>query len=142
MQGAIMSDASRILVVDDDPDLTGQLELVLKQAGYAVTVANSQAEAEEVVLGGKPDLAVVDLMMETQDAGFVLCYELKRLFPGLPIIILTSVKAATGLGFAPQSADEQSWVKADSILDKPVRPERLKAEIQRLLARPAAKASA
>jgi len=137
-----MSDAKRILVVDDDPDLTSQLELVLKQAGYAVTVANSQAEAEETVLGGKPDLAVVDLMMETQDAGFVLSYELKRLFPSLPIIILTSVKAATGLGFVPQSSEEQSWVKADAVLDKPVRPERLKAEIQRLLARPAAKASA
>jgi DNA-binding response OmpR family regulator len=130
-----MTEAKKIFLVDDDPDLTSQLQRVLEDAGYAVTVANSQAEAEDAMLSVKPDLAVLDLMMESQDSGFVLCHELKRLYPSLPVILLTSVKAATGMDFAPESTEERSWVEAEAILDKPARPERLKAEIERLLAR-------
>ena len=137
-----MSQTKKILVVDDDPDITDQLAAMLRQKGYEVVAANSQAEAEEAMLAGKPDLAVIDLMMERQDSGFVLCYEMKRLFPQMPVIILTSVKAATGLNFVPESADQQSWIKADSILDKPVRAERIEAEIERLLVRAASKATA
>lgn len=137
-----MSQTKKILVVDDDPDITDQLTAMLAGRGYNVVAANSQAEAEEAMLAGKPDLAVIDLMMERQDSGFVLCYEMKRLFPDLPVIMLTSVKAATGLNFVPESADQQSWIKADSILDKPVRAERLEAEIERLIAEAASKASA
>jgi len=128
-----MSKAKRILVVDDDVDLTDQLSALLKGEGYEVAVANSQADAEEALLGGKPDVAILDLMMEQQDSGFVLAYELKRLYPGLPVIMLTAVKAATGMGFAPEGEEERSWVKAECVLDKPVRPEKLRAEVQRLL---------
>jgi len=137
-----MTETKKVLVVDDDPDIADEIGLLLTQGGYEVTVATSQADAEEALLAGRPDLAIVDLMMEEQDSGFVLCYELKKLFPGLPVIILTSVKAATGLNFAPESPEEQSWVKADSLLDKPVRPERLRAEVERLLTRAAAEPGA
>jgi len=133
-----MGEHKRILVVDDDPDVIDQLTAIFADEGYEVVTAASQAEAEEAVLAARPDLAVVDLMMEHQDSGFVLCYELKRLFPDLPVIILTSVKAATGLDFVPESAEGQSWVRADSLLDKPVRAERLKSEAARLLNRAAA----
>lgn len=135
-----MSDAKKILVVDDDPDTTDQLSVILKGSGYDVVVANSQEEAENAVMGVRPDLAIVDVMMEHSDSGFVLCHELKRLFPELPVAILTSVKAATDLSFAPENADEKSWVKADCVLDKPVRPERLRNEVRRLLGQPAAAA--
>jgi CheY-like chemotaxis protein len=137
-----MSESKKILLVDDDPDIIEQLSVSLAEEGYVVTTAGSQEEAEEALLAGKPDLAILDLMMEEQDSGFVLCYELKKLFPGVPVIILTSVKSATGMSFAPESSEEQSWVKADSILDKPVRPERLKNEIHRLLVQAGAKQTA
>jgi CheY-like chemotaxis protein len=128
-----MGEPKTVLVVDDDADLVEQIALWLSAAGYAVRTAGGRAEAEETILAHKPDLAVVDLMMEEQDSGFVLCYELKRLYPDLPVIILTAVKASTGLSFTPESDEEQAWVKADSVLDKPVRSERLRAEVERLL---------
>jgi len=137
-----MRESKKILLVDDDPDIIEQLSLSLAEEGYVVTAAGSRAEAEEALLAGKPDLAILDLMMEEQDSGFVLCYECKKLFPNVPVIILTSVKAATGMSFAPESSEEQSWVKADSILDKPVRLERLKNEIHRLLVQAEAKQTA
>jgi CheY-like chemotaxis protein len=128
-----MSNAKKILVVDDDPDITEQLTLILKSGGYEVTAAAGQEEAEQTLMTFKPDLAVVDLIMEEQDSGFILCHEIKKLYPGTPVILLTSVKAATGISFATSSPEQQSWVKADRLLDKPVRPEQLKNEIQRLL---------
>jgi CheY-like chemotaxis protein len=128
-----MSDAQKILVVDDDPDIVDQLTLLLKKEGYEIAAAGSMEEAEQVLLTVKPDLAIVDLMMEHKDSGFVLCHEIKRLYPGLPVIVLTGVKSETGISFTASSPDEQSWVKADRVLDKPVRPEQLKNEILHLL---------
>jgi CheY-like chemotaxis protein len=132
-----MSTLKKILVVDDDPDILEQLSLLLKHDGYEVLAAAGQEEAEQALLAGKPDLAILDLMMETTDSGFILCHEIKRLFPETPVILLTSVKAATGMDFEAASSDQQSWLKADRLLDKPVRPEQLRNEIQRLLGCPA-----
>jgi CheY-like chemotaxis protein len=128
-----MSEPKNILVVDDDIDLLQQVALILKTEGYRVIQAQGQKEGEEALLGTIPDLAVLDLMMEHMDSGFVLCHEVKRLFPGTPVILLTAVKPATGLDFQPQSPEAASWVKADVVLDKPVRPEQLKQEVRRLL---------
>ena len=95
--------------------------------------AQGQKEGEEALLTTVPDLAVLDLMMENMDSGFVLCHHVKRLFPDTPVILLTAVKSATGLDFRPSPDEAASWVKADVILDKPVRPEQLRQEVKRLL---------
>lgn len=129
-----MSDAHKILVVDDDPDIIEQLTLLLEADGYDVVAAGGQAEAEEAIMVHRPDLAIVDLMMEERDSGFILCHEIKKLYPETPVILLTSVKAATGISFATTTVDQQSWVKADRLMDKPARPEQLRNEVRRLLA--------
>ena len=128
-----MTDRKNVLVVDDDIDLLDQVAFVLSSEGYSVTKAQGQKEGEEALLSTIPDLAVLDLMMENMDSGFVLCHHVKRLYPGTPVILLTAVKAATGLDFHPQSDEAAAWVKADVVLDKPVRPEQLRAEAKRLL---------
>ena len=130
-----MKRAERILVVDDDPDMIEQIGLMLRQEGYEVLTAAGQEEAEEALLSLKPDLAVVDLMMEEHDSGFVLCHEIKRLYPGTPVIVLTSVKSATGISFETTSDEQKSWVKAERLLDKPIRAEQLHSEVRSLLAR-------
>jgi CheY-like chemotaxis protein len=128
-----MSDKKRILVVDDDIDLLEQVAMILQSDGYDVVQAQGQVEAEEALLSTIPDLAVLDLMMEQMDSGFVLCHNIKKLYPGTPVIILTAVQAATGLDFKARSNEAGSWVGADVLLDKPVRPEQLRAEVKRLL---------
>ncbi|MFA6471630.1 MAG: response regulator [Candidatus Latescibacterota bacterium] len=128
-----MNKKATILIVDDDPDIIEQLTIIIKSEGYEVVAAGGQEEAEKTLMAVKPDLAVIDLMMEEMDSGFVLAHEIKKLYPGTPVILLTSVKSATGLSFAAASPDQQSWIKADRFLDKPVRPEQLKNELSRLL---------
>jgi two-component system, OmpR family, response regulator len=128
-----MEAPKKILIVDDDPDLLETLEFELKKDQHQVVSASGREEAEDVLLKTKPDLAILDLMMEEQDSGFVLCRMIKKMYPGTPVIILTSVTAATGISFAARTTDERSWIGADLLVDKPARPEKLRADIQRLL---------
>lgn len=123
----------KLLLVDDDLDILEQLSLALGGEGYEVVTAQGRKEGEEILMLGRPDLAIIDLMMEEMDSGFVLCHEMKKLYPDMPVIILTAVTAATGLDFHARSDEARSWVKADALLDKPVRFEQLKEEVQRLL---------
>ena len=132
-----MSEAKTVLVVDDDPDILEQYDLLLKAEGHAVVQAGSVAEAEESILTVRPDLAILDLMMDEQDAGFVLCNHLKRLYANLPVIIVSNVTPTTGLDFRPRNPEERSWVRADVMLNKPIVPERLRSEVRRLLEQPA-----
>ncbi len=137
-----MSEAKTVLVVDDDLDILEQYAMLLKADGFKVVQAASMAEAEETILTVRPDLAILDLMMDEKDAGFVLCNQLKRLYADLPVIIVSNVTPVTGLDFRPRNAEETSWVRADVMLNKPIVAERLRAEIRRLLAEPVATAHA
>jgi DNA-binding response OmpR family regulator len=128
-----MTDRKTILVVDDDVDILEQVSLTLKQEGYAVMCAEGTAAAEELLLQAVPDLAILDLMMGDMDAGFVLCHQIKRLYPSTPVLMITAVTSSTGLDFSPTNAGEKSWVKADLLLHKPVHPDRLKAAVRQLL---------
>ncbi len=131
--GVAMNVRRKILVVDDDPDILEQVTMTLSAAGYEVVPAESRAAAEEAMLATRPDLAIFDLMMEEKDSGFVLTYQIKKLYPDTPVIMLTAVTGATGLSFDALQAEAQSWTKVDKLLDTPVRPEQLRAEVRRLL---------
>jgi CheY-like chemotaxis protein len=132
-----MSTAKKtILLVDDDLDDLEKLEAELAAKAYRVITARGEAEARQIVGGTRPDLAIVDLMMEKADSGFSLCYHIKKTDPELPIIMLTGVESETGIDFDVRTEDERAWIKADALLDKPVRFEHLEAEIDRLLHAP------
>ncbi len=122
-----------ILVVDDDEDFRAQLTLQLEAAGFAVVAVAGETEAEATIATLRPDLAIVDLMMEHVDSGFALSYRLKKLVPPVPVIMVTGVAAETGLDFATTSEAERTWVKVDAMLTKPVRFEQLRREIEHLL---------
>lgn len=122
-----------ILIVDDDYDYLFQLQFQLNQWGCKVVSASSQREAEQILEGLKPDLAILDLMMENEDSGFVLSYKMKRKYPDVPVIIATAVSAETGMSFDVASDEDRQWIKADLYLEKGIRPEKLKLEILKLL---------
>ncbi len=128
-----MITTKNILIVDDDIDLLEQTSLTMKAEGYRVATAQSQEQAEETLLEFIPDLAIIDLMMEHMDSGFALCHHIKKLYPEVPVIMLTAVAAATGIDFAARQDGSASWMKADVLLDKPARPEQLRGEVRRLM---------
>jgi two-component system, OmpR family, response regulator len=122
-----------VLLADDDPDYLFQVAFYLRSSGYEVVAVESQAEAEQVITKMKPDLAVFDLMMESDDSGFILCYKLKRRYPEVPVILATAVARETGITFGLSSDQDRDWIRADLYLEKGVRPEQLDQEIKKLL---------
>ena len=127
------NDRKTVLLVDDDSDFLLQQKAMLEQAGFTVLQAESEAAAEALLNEHRPDLAVLDVMMEKMDAGFVLSHRIKKSDPSIPVILITSVSSETGLDFDTATDEERSWIKADALLAKPVRFEQLTREINRLL---------
>ena len=122
-----------ILLVDDDIDFLIQTKTQLKAHGFEITTAESLQEAEEILEKFRPDLAILDLMMEHSDAGFALAYHIKKKDESIPVILVTAVASETGLEFDAATNEERSWVKADAFLAKPIRFEQLLAEIKKYL---------
>ncbi len=122
-----------ILVVDDDFDFIEQMKLKLQSWGFNVVTGESQADGENLIKEMNPDLAIFDLMMENDDSGFILSYKMKQKKSDTPVILVTGVTADTGIKFAAKTEEEKSWVKADVVLNKEIRYEQLKKEIDKFL---------
>lgn len=112
----------KILLVDDDVDLLEQNKLLLESRGFEVVTAESGKEGLEVFEAEKPDAAILDLIMEEHDAGFVLSYKIKKTELGskIPVFILTSATYDTGFKFSTNTEEEKEWIKCDGIINKPV----------------------
>ncbi len=125
--------STKVLVVDDDVDFLSELKERLEGRGYEVVTAEGQISAESILEDCRPDLAIVNLMMEYTDSGFVLSYHIKKKDPTIPVILVSAVRSQTRLDFHAATPEARSWTKADAMLDKPVRFEQLEREMERLL---------
>ena len=125
---------SKILIIDDDQDLTSALQAVLESNQYAVSIAANKTEGMEKIESVKPDLIILDVMMETWQDGFELARELKKNsdYKDMPILMLTGIEDKTGLEFKSEAGDYE-WLPAEGFLDKPVEPAALLAEVKKLL---------
>jgi CheY-like chemotaxis protein len=79
-----------ILAIDDDPDFLDAIRLVLESSGYTMAQAKSAEEGLKVYKKTKPDLILVDLMMEEIDAGTNFAKELKLLGNKSPVYLLSA----------------------------------------------------
>ncbi len=122
-----------VLLVDDDVDFLFQMRFDLEKHDFEVLTSESQKEAEKLLETIKPDIAVIDLMMEQEDSGFILSYRLKNKYPQVPIIIVTGVTSETGMSFNLTSEEDQKSIKADLYIEKGITPEQLRVEINKLL---------
>jgi len=118
-----------VVYVDDDLDLTRQVEAELQDAGYEVTIANDGEEGVETILSSEPDLVILDVMMPKM-TGWEVCKYLrtKEAFADLPILMLT--------GIGPVVNDMTSPLYgASDHLDKPFEMEDLVERVDTLLAK-------
>jgi DNA-binding response OmpR family regulator len=126
-------DKKVILIADDDMDYLIQMRMHVESFGFEVITAESQKEAERIIEKVKPDLAIFDLMMESDDSGFILSYKMKRKYPDVPIILATAVASETGMSFGVNTETDKQWIKADLYLEKGIRKDQLHKEINKLL---------
>jgi DNA-binding response OmpR family regulator len=81
---------AKIMIVDDESQVTTLLEILLSARGYDIIAVNESAMAVKVALETRPDLIILDLMMPDPD-GFKVCRMLRAdtRFIFTPILILT-----------------------------------------------------
>ncbi|MHC4103471.1 MAG: response regulator [Planctomycetota bacterium] len=127
-------ESAKILIVDDDPDLTKVLKTILESERYTVLTAADRAEGMKKIRNDKPNLVILDVMMSTWQDGFEMSRELKKdpQFKDMPILILTAVRTRTGINFK-STAGDPVWLPVDGYLDKPVEPEKLLTKVKTLL---------
>jgi DNA-binding response OmpR family regulator len=122
---------ARILIVDDDPDVTEACRLFLEKEGHEVFSALSRDEGMQGVQDHKPDLLILDVMMELPDDGLAMARDLRKGGFTAPILMLTSLSKITGMDYG---ADEE-LVPVDAFEEKPIAPAKLVARVQELLGR-------
>ena len=113
----------KILIIDDDPDFVRATGIILKSDGYDVIEAFSGKEGLEKSKSDKPDLYIIDLMMETYSEGASVIKTLNEddETKDKPRIMITSVDLKGPWNAYPQ--DE--WLACNYLLQKPVSPEEL-----------------
>ena len=127
---------AKILIVDDDLDLTKALKVILESESYSVVTASDQKEGMEKIKAERPDLVILDVMMSTWQDGFEMARELKKdpESKDMLILMLTGVQDKTGIEFK-STAGDPTWCPVDGFLDKPVEFDILLAEVRKLLSK-------
>ena len=128
---------AKILIIDDDPDFSEAVTLILQSALYDVVKASNPAEGKVKILEEKPDLILLDIMMDSLFDGFSLCHDIKtskefESVKNTPVIFVSAVKELTGSRFQFK-AEEQGLVGPDDYIDKPVKPADLLSRIEKFL---------
>jgi DNA-binding NtrC family response regulator len=115
-----------VLVVDDDPSLTGTLKEFLVEEGYVVETAHNAQQALAIhERNPRICLALLDLMMPFTD-GISLMEQLRRHDPDLPVMIMT------GFGTI-ETAVEAVKRGAEDFLTKPLEPDAVKKKVSRIV---------
>jgi CheY-like chemotaxis protein len=123
----------RILVVDDDADIVEALRTVLEASGYVVEAAASGTECLARVARRRPDLIILDVMMDKDTEGFHVSYELKaeEATKAIPILMLTAIGKKFGYQFSPEKDEE--YLPVEDFVEKPVEPRELVRRVEALL---------
>ena len=121
---------SKILVVDDEPDVVSLLEATLRAEGFDVVKAYDGIGALDLVTSEKPDLILLDIMMPMM-SGYEVCEQVKAnpATKHIPVVCLTSAHTPDARAHSVRSG-------AATLITKPFFPAELVAQIRRHLRKP------
>jgi len=124
-----------ILLVDDDPDFVDATKLILEKSKYKVICASNSEEGWAKAQSENPDLILLDVMMESPDAGFQLAYKIRndKKLKAKPILLLTAVGKVTGFKFDRKK--DEDFLPVEEYIEKPVKPEVLLEKISKALSK-------
>ncbi|HAU36754.1 MAG TPA: response regulator [Phycisphaerales bacterium] len=122
---------TKILIVDDDPDVVDACRMFLEKEGFEVISAGNRDEGTKAIKQNKPDLLILDVMMEQPDDGVAMAQELRREGFKKPILMLTSISKVSGLDMGK----DEDVVPVDEFVEKPVAPAVLIEKVKGLLTR-------
>lgn len=125
---------TKILIVDDDPDILVAIGAVLEARDYQVVTARDGEEGLAKLKEASPDLMILDLLMPRKD-GFAVCKELKdprwSKYGNVPILILTSVREEVSR--RRYELETGLSLDVDDYVEKPIDPFLLVERVENLL---------
>lgn len=125
--------ATRILIVDDDVAFVESNRDLLEAYGYEVSVAHDGVDGVKLAREVRPDVIILDVMMTSETEGL----DVARRVHAIPELGRTGIILVTGVAKAlhlPRKLEpDEEWLPVDRVLDKPIPPERLLKEIERIL---------
>jgi len=124
-------ESKNILIIDDDKDLVDAWKLVLESEGYRVRHAANGQLGLTAIKEERPDLIVLDVMMDKRTEGFHVAYKLRSKvadseyapYRDIPILIVSSIHDSTEFRFDEDVKTE--WLPVDEFVEKPVQPKEL-----------------
>ncbi len=127
---------ARIICIDDDRDIVETCKMTLEAKGHQVETASGGSEGLEKAKSFKPELILLDVMMDDTTDGFHTAYNFRKEadLKDVPILMLTSINQETGLGFNKEKDGE--FLPVDEFVEKPIQPEKLIELADKLLALP------
>jgi DNA-binding response OmpR family regulator len=116
------SEPKAILVIDDDADFRASLSVILEAQGYRVIDACSAKEGLEKIIIEKPDLIILDIMMEYDSAGYEVNQAIKfrdeyQIARNVPILMISSIPLDPLTRF--DRAAEVGMITPDYYMTKP-----------------------
>jgi CheY-like chemotaxis protein len=120
--------SKRLLIIDDDPDIRQVLQDRLESLGYIVETAGNALEALLAMEKMLPTGILLDFMLPAID-GLEVLREVRRLYPMLPVVIITANKDEHFAALAIAAG-------ADDVLLKPVENEQFKQVVRRCFGAP------
>jgi DNA-binding response OmpR family regulator len=129
----------KILVVDDDPDFREAITAILKSASYEVSTAGDAAEGKRKILDERPDLILLDIMMDSVFDGFSVCHAIRtskefEAVRNTPVIFVSAIRQVTGPRFG-YIGGGQDTAAVEDYIDKPVKAADLLARIEHFLSK-------
>lgn len=126
-----MSGSPTVLLVDDDADFVEMNRMLLERNGYAVRVAYTGRQCLAEVGARRPDVIILDMVMENRQDGFDVSRELRNSehTKTIPLIMITSVNDSIPFRLQP----DRTWLPVDALLEKPVDPQLLLSVVGKAL---------
>ncbi len=123
--------ARKILIIDDDIDLVEVLRIVLEGENFEVLDAQNGERGMRMIHKEKPDLIILDVMMDTEDEGFHVANKLKadEHTCKIPIVMLTAVSQMTGYRYGKDTDS----LPVEEYLEKPVMPNKIVEVIRKYI---------
>jgi CheY-like chemotaxis protein len=118
-----MPSDTRVLLIDDDEDFRASTRSLLEGEGYSVSEATSGRDGLKQALADRPDVIVLDIMMETLEEGYGVTQAIKfqeefRDCRDIPILMVSSIRESPDERFP--RAGEVDMVRPDRYLTKPI----------------------
>ncbi|HYL80742.1 MAG TPA: response regulator [Candidatus Acidoferrum sp.] len=127
--------AKKVLVIDDDVQLVETVKTLLQSVGFEVASAYQAEKGVELARQIKPDLILLDVMFAGPPGpdGIEVSRRLQQdsELKDIPVIILSGVRKVLDLPY--KIGPDETWMPVKAFLEKPIKPDRLLQEIQKVL---------